>query len=63
MMGAKAASAAARRYSSVLGKSPAKPPMSKPQKGTPVSPSESPAVSCPLSSEKVDNWSPAQWAG
>ena len=43
--GLKQPMAVARRYSSGVGRSPAKPPMSKLQKITPDSPAEMPAVS------------------
>ena len=55
--------AVARRYSSLSGRGPAKPPMSKLQNRMPDSPADNPAVSCPRSSSQVLSWSPAQWMG
>ena len=63
MTGTKQASCVARMYSSGVGSSPANPPISKPQKTTPLADALRPALRTLRSSSKLESWSPAQSMG
>ena len=63
MIGQKAAIAAPRRYSSAVGISPLKPPMSQPQNGMPEMPADSPARIEWRKASQVEFSSPAQCGG